>query len=930
MAKALFQLLAMNRGLVSRLALARIDLKRLALSADTYMNYIPRCMGSMMLRPGLEFVGEVNDSAVVAHIPHVFAQDETAIIELTDGKMRVRDSTEAIIARPAVTSTFASWSGAAWVASTDIVSNFDDAANVALWKDNDQSGGVSAFATGGYLSLHGNGNASAIRDRRVDVVEQIEHCLTIEIARGTVTLSVGTSEGGDELLTERVLREGSHSISIMPAAVGNFFVRFANGSTYAALVDSIDIQQVAGDVEFITPWTAVDLQYVRYDQSGDVLFVGCRDIEPMRIERQGHTSPRSWSLVRYSPEDGPFRTLNTGPNRLKGSALTGDITLTAEHPLFKSTNVGGLYRLTSAGQEVSVNILAEDTWSDPVRVTGIAGSRTINISITSVKWTGGTTVRLQRSVTQPGDWTDVAGLAWAGPVNGPWADGLDNQIIYYRLGCKTGEFIAGDDVTAQITFSAGSITGIVRVTGYTSTTVVSASVLKALGKANTYTKEWYEGAWSPRRGYPTAVALYDGRLYWAGKDNIWGSAPDLYDSFDDLDVDAGDARMIQKNLGSGPVDLIHWLLPVLNLMVGTPGAVKICKSSSLDEPLTQSKFSLKDITNAGTAEIAIAKVDTSGVYATRSSSKVTELSYDGQTYTYTANDLTALLPEIGEPGGFKRIGVQFNPDIRMHFVRADGTACILVFDKAEGVTCWVQASTDGWIEDVVVLPGTSAYPEEDRVYYVVRRVIANQTKRYLERWSLEAQGVGALDNRIADCGVTFSHPAPSLYVSGLLHLLGKEVVVWADGKCPLDDNGDPKRYTVVGATGTITLDEPATQGYVGLYYKSRWRSSKLAVASQANAPLTQKKKIEGIGCVLADVHAKGLKYGQSFDHLDPLPEVEKGEIVDPDHVWPDFDNPSFEFDGEWDTDARLCLESQAPLPCTILGIVLGVEGHDKV
>jgi hypothetical protein len=50
-----------NRGLVSPLALARIDLKRLALSADISTNWMPRTLGPMMLRPGLGYVLETRN-----------------------------------------------------------------------------------------------------------------------------------------------------------------------------------------------------------------------------------------------------------------------------------------------------------------------------------------------------------------------------------------------------------------------------------------------------------------------------------------------------------------------------------------------------------------------------------------------------------------------------------------------------------------------------------------------------------------------------------------------------------------------------------------------------------------------------------------------------------------------------------------------------
>src|SRR5690348_3298668 len=91
-------LLAFNRGRVSSLALARIDLKRLALSAEVQSNWLPRSLGPMSLRPGLEYIDSTRGDAQAKHIPFVFSSSDTAIIEVTAGVLRVRVD-ETVIAR---------------------------------------------------------------------------------------------------------------------------------------------------------------------------------------------------------------------------------------------------------------------------------------------------------------------------------------------------------------------------------------------------------------------------------------------------------------------------------------------------------------------------------------------------------------------------------------------------------------------------------------------------------------------------------------------------------------------------------------------------------------------------------------------------------------------------------------------------------------
>ena len=98
------ELLAFNRGVISKIGLARIDLERMAMSAETQTNWMPRVLGSMMLRPGLEYLNNTQANAKCRNLPFTFSADDTAVVELTSTRMRVRVDDELIV-RPAVTAT---------------------------------------------------------------------------------------------------------------------------------------------------------------------------------------------------------------------------------------------------------------------------------------------------------------------------------------------------------------------------------------------------------------------------------------------------------------------------------------------------------------------------------------------------------------------------------------------------------------------------------------------------------------------------------------------------------------------------------------------------------------------------------------------------------------------------------------------------------
>lgn len=905
MTKFLASLYAFNRGLADPLFFNRPDIKRYALSAEEQTNIIPRVLGPATLRPGLQYLYSSNSNDTAVYIPFIFATDDTAKIEFTDSTIRI-DVDDAIITRVSV--------------STAITNGTFDS-NVTSWTDNDESGATSAWKTGGYMSLLGNGTNSAIREQQVTVAagdQNKEHALRIIINRGPVTLRVGSTSGGDEYITTTSLGTGTHSLAFTPT--GNFYIEFSSNKAYEVLVDSVAVEG-SGIMTLPSPYLETDLKRIRYDQSGDVIYLACYDYQQRKIERRG---TRSWSIVLYEPLDGPFRTINITPIRLTPSALTGDITVTSSKKFFTSTHVGALFRISSTGQTVEVAASGGDQFTGYIKVTGVGAGRAIEIT-RSGTWTA--TVTLQRSISEPGSWADVTTYTTNATVT--YNDGLDNQTIYYRIGIKTGDYTSG---TADLTmvYASGSIDGIFKVTGYTNSTTVSARVVQDLGGTDA-TDDWYEGAWSDRRGWPSAVALYEGRLYWAGKTYIWGSVSDGYESFDDSIE--GDSKTISRTIGSGPVDDINWLLPLQRLIIGTDGAEKSARSTSFDEPLTPTNFNLKNASTLGSAEVAAVNVDNLGFFVHRSGVAVYQLKFDNATYTsldYGSDEITRYAPNaVSSP--ITKIAVQRQPDTRIHFVRADGKVALFIVDPVEEAECWVLVETDGAIEDVIVLP--SAIGEEDYVYYLVRRTINGNTVRYLEKWAQTSECVGGTLNKQADSFVTFTQSS-SATVTGLSHLEGEEVIVWANGKDYSPGNGDDQTTFTV-TSGSITLPAAVTTGVVGLPYKGRFKSVKLAYMMTANGPLmvtsalTQRKRINQMAFCMLDVHHKGLRYGRSFDNMDDLPQVYQGATVATDTVHSEYDTDATTFNGGWETDSRICLEMHAPRPCTLLGAVIGINVNEK-
>ena len=306
----------------------------------------------------------------------------------------------------------------------------------------------------------------------------------------------------------------------------------------------------------------------------------------------------------------------------------------------------------------------------------------------------------------------------------------------------------------------------------------------------------------------------------------------------------------------------------------------------------------------------------------KSKRRVYEIAQDAGSYDYTSSDLTGLVPDLAQ-SDIVDLGIQRQPDTRIHVVTSEGIVNVLVMDKVENVICWMQVETDGIVEEAFVLPGTT----EDAVYYLVNRTVNGSTVRYLEKWAMESECRGGTLNKQADSFIVYSGSATTT-ITGLGHLEGEPVIVWADGLDLSAGSGDSQAtYTVT--SGSITLPQAVSQAVVGLPYKAQYKSRKLIEGAILGAGLTQRKRVDHVGLVLADTHAQGLRYGPSFDTMDSLPLMEDYKAVDPDSIWTAYDQDSIEFPGEWGTDSRVCLEAHAPRPCTVLGMVISVDLHEK-
>ena len=890
-------LYSLNGGEVSQEGLSRLDLQRLQYAGELYQNIFPKVIGSMQLRGGFAYrdPSAVNEAGNV-FIPFVVGSSENALLQFSSDGMRIFDGdTSAYLTRASV--------------STSIQNG--DFNSFAGWSD-ESTGGASAGVSGGNLVLDGASGSRAIARQQVTVSgadQNTEHGVNVTVINGPVILSIGTTSNGTEVFTGS-LEEGSHSIGFTPGAT-TIYVNLSTAENRDIRVDNCVISS-SGQIVVNHPYSVSDFRGLKYDQSNDVIFVASDGgFQQRRIERRGMTS---WSIVRYKVDNGPFDVAVDPSVGITPSATTGNITLTASEPIFDQSDVGSLFRLTHFRQLVTDTITASGQTTESIRVTGVNHERIFTFTVTVSGDFDGEII-LERAAAEPVNFSTRR--TFTGSASEAFDDELDNQITFYRF---RGNNIVAGSAAVELDYSGGQTRGVARVTSSSTSTVVNAEVLVAFGDS-IQTTVWDRGSWSDRNGWPNAVTLFDGRLWWGRGGVVYGSVSDAFDSYDDETV--GDSAPVIRSVDTRSLNGIEWLLGLQRLAAGAILSEVSIRASSFDEPITATNFVPREASTRGCADVAAVKVDSDGIFLQRSLDRLYRFFFDAQRNDYYSADLTELNRDILEDGVVK-ISIQRHPDTRIWCLTSTGELRCLVFEIDQSVIAWCRVVTDGIIEDFDVIPSDS----EDRVFAIVRRNIDGSDVRYVEEMASLEDANGGLTNRVADSYVTGTNSPASTTINGLSHLEGEQVIVWGnDGSDNLVVVNQDSMLTVSG--GSITVPTAVTDYMVGLPYVGRWKSTRLAYGSAAGTSLSQRKRVSHMNLIMQNIYRAGIRVGKSFTDMVSIRKDLRGRFLTDNELIPDYDYDATQMNNVWDTDDRIHIEMRAPYSATVNALVLQGKTNDQ-
>lgn len=534
-----------------------------------------------------------------------------------------------------------------------------------------------------------------------------------------------------------------------------------------------------GAYEISSPYLEADLFGIQRIQSADVMYGFHGNYNPRKLSRFQHDD---WTLESITFDWPPFLDENTTDITITptgaGAAplVVGTaVTLTASASLFTNSHIGSYWLIKhprTADETVAPNKVTSAEANGFFDAAGeVSGSLkdvegSWNFHTTGI-WTGQLVV--ERSYDEGTSWHTI-GKAFTSQddqnFNVSGEETLGNAWLRIRAVEPDGTFAwiaaAGtpNACVATLTVERYYHYGIVKVTAFTSATVVTAEVVRAINSESA-TKLWSEGAWSDERGYPSCGVFHEERLMTAGTTfephRLWGSRTFDWENFRTGTLDD---HSVKYDMNAGEMNAVRWLISKEVLLLGTAGAEWKLGSFDADEPLTpgnpikprvQTTYGSKSIQAIMLANVVLFVVGGQSESAPGRVVRGAQYIFEkGESGGYDAPDYTTLAEHITE-SGIVSMAYQQQPEPILWCVLDNGKAIGMTFEPGQKVWGWFPVVTEGLFEDVGVIPGVT----EDEVWWIVNRTINGSTKRYIEYFKPRDWGSDQKDCFFVDSGLTF-------------------------------------------------------------------------------------------------------------------------------------------------------------------------------
>ena len=290
----------------------------------------------------------------------------------------------------------------------------------------------------------------------------------------------------------------------------------------------------------------------------------------------------------------------------------------------------------------------------------------------------------------------------------------------------------------------------VKVTGYTSATEVTVTVIEDVGSVGPHFI-WAEQLISSIRGFPQAVTFHDNRLYFGGvRDkpaSVIASRVGEYFNFDIGSAAADDA--IDVTVAGDRVNEIRHLVSSRNLQVFTDGGEFFVPTSTDTSAVTPSNIIFMRQTPYGCNRAKPVIFDGATIYAQKNGRAIREYLYSDVETAYASTSISILASQlINNPVDMTMItGSTTKPEQFAFFTNTDGTLALFHSIRSEriaGWTLWTTRTGDEFRSITAV---------NENLFCVVKRSLEGSTVYTLEKFAesdaltLDSSGVTTLNQQ---------------------------------------------------------------------------------------------------------------------------------------------------------------------------------------
>lgn len=434
--------------------------------------------------------------------------------------------------------------------------------------------------------------------------------------------------------------------------------------------------------------------------------------------------------------------------------------------------------------------------------------------------------------------------------------------------------------------------GLIELTTMVGTQTYNATVMERLDSTNPTTG--WEVSWSRETGYPRAITSHQRRLVYGFDNTAHGSRSGSPDDWE-KGVEADDPYEFE--IVTDEQQNIAWLMSSTSLLVGT----EYGEVTGDGQPLSPTSLNFNRQTAYGCGRIMPQQMVNSAVFTNQLRRAVRLMSLRENVARFEGPDLSDTAEHLFATDTIREFSYGRGDQDILYVVGDSGQLSTCTYRPENGVKSWCV-----WRGLTVRSATRLTFPDRDVVYFSVEREVNGQTVHYLE--SVDC-GCNLMDSHVV------TDAPPTSVISGLDHLEGEEVQVWADD----EDFGN---RTVSGGQIDIgPLDELPARVVVGLAYDWLFQPQRIPVISGSGSTSGEEHTVVRLLALFKDVDGVEVKSREGdFVDLESAYAEDSGEEPD----WQDIYGVSAH-----EGDEMPILRQRSPLPVEILAVKPSIETADS-